>query len=260
MDQQRARAAGYCSAKGRLLATGILLRRAADTWWWLLPQDRLPGLVKRLRMFVLRARCTVQALDDHAVVTLAATVDLLPWHCDPATARIAWWGGRDLAVVHASKATALAIDEQALQRDIAAGWPWVTEATVEQFVPQMVNFELLQGVNFRKGCYPGQEVVARSQYRGTLKRRMFRFAVATADAAAGQEIFHSSDAEQPAGMVVQAAPTTAGAELLAELRWATRDHGSLHLGSAQGPALQELPLPYAVPLEATDESASGAPA
>ena len=87
--------------------------------------------------------------------------------------------------------------------DIRAGVPQILDATREQFVPQMVNFELVGGVNFRKGCYPGQEVVARSQYRGTLKRRTYLAQSASA-LQAGQELFHVADASQPAGVVAQA--------------------------------------------------------
>ena len=56
--------------------------------------------------------------------------------------------------------------------DLAAGIPWIGAATQDLFIPQTVNLELIQGVSFTKGCYPGQEVVARSHYRGTVKRRM----------------------------------------------------------------------------------------
>jgi hypothetical protein len=110
----------------------------------------------------------------------------------------------------------------------------------------MVNFELVGGVHFQKGCYPGQEVVARSQYRGTIKRRMHLFAT-TGTAQPGQEVFHSDEAAQPAGMVVNAAEAAgAGCRLLAEVKLAVLDSGSLHLGSADGPLLQRLPLPYSI--------------
>jgi folate-binding protein YgfZ len=94
--------------------------------------------------------------------------------------------------------------------DVGAGIPRIAAATQEQFVPQMINFELIGGVNFRKGCYPGQEVVARSQYRGTLKRRMWRVHGEGDVPAAAAEIFRPEDPEQPCGMVVNAAPTPAG--------------------------------------------------
>ncbi|MFX5351224.1 tRNA-modifying protein YgfZ, partial [Acinetobacter baumannii] len=77
-------------------------------------------------------------------------------------------------------------------------------ATADQFVPQMVNFEVLGGVNFQKGCYPGQEVVARSQYRGTIKRRAV-LVHSAGPLLPGQAPFAASDPGQPAGMGVQSA-------------------------------------------------------
>jgi folate-binding Fe-S cluster repair protein YgfZ len=114
----------------------------------------------------------------------------------------------------------------------------------------MLNYELVGGVDFQKGCYPGQEIVARSQYRGTIKRRMFLFEVG-GEASAGQEVFHSADPAQPAGMVVNAAPMTGGrSAALVEVKLAMLEAGSLHLGAAGGPPLARGELPYDVPLEA----------
>jgi folate-binding protein YgfZ len=122
-----------------------------------------------------------------------------------------------------------------------------TPATVEQFVPQMVNLELVGGVDFQKGCYPGQEVVARSQYRGTLKRRMQRFD-ADATLAPGVEVFHAADPGQPAGMVVNAAPAPGGGwSALVEVKLAALDGGGLHAGGADGALLRRAALPYALP-------------
>jgi folate-binding Fe-S cluster repair protein YgfZ len=102
-------------------------------------------------------------------------------------------------------------------------------------------------VNFQKGCYPGQEIVARSHYRGTIKRRMFLFDV-DAPATAGQEVFHSADPGQPAGMVANAAPRPdgVGSSALVEIKLAALDGGSIHLGTADGALLTRRELPYAV--------------
>ena len=113
----------------------------------------------------------------------------------------------------------------------------------------MVNFEVLGGVNFRKGCYPGQEVVARSQYRGTLKRRMAVCEVQDTSAVAGMEVFDLQDPEQPAGMVVNATVDPSGAPralVLAELKLASQVEGRLRLGSIDGPALSLRTLPYTI--------------
>ena len=110
----------------------------------------------------------------------------------------------------------------------------------------MLNFERVGGVDFQKGCYPGQEVVARSQYRGTIKRRMFLF---DADVAPrpGVEVFHADDPRQPAGMVVNGAPHPRGGwSALVEAKLAALEGGALHLGSPEGPALRALELPYSL--------------
>jgi folate-binding protein YgfZ len=128
---------------------------------------------------------------------------------------------------------------------VASGVATIETATVDQFVPQMLNYELLGGVDFKKGCYPGQEIVARSQYRGTIKRRTFLFN-SEVPASAGQEVFHSDDPAQPAGLVANAAGNSA----LIELKLSTLGHGSMHLGAADGPRLSQAELPYDVPIEA----------
>jgi folate-binding Fe-S cluster repair protein YgfZ len=113
----------------------------------------------------------------------------------------------------------------------------------------MVNLELVGGVNFQKGCYPGQEVVARSQYRGTLKRRAFALTGPSAMTPA-QEIFHSADPAQPAGEVALSGRLSEGCfAALVELKINATREGSLHLGASDGPLLQLSDLPYAVPLE-----------
>jgi folate-binding protein YgfZ len=128
--------------------------------------------------------------------------------------------------------------------EAASGVVRIAAATADKFVPQMVNFEVVGGVNFKKGCYPGQEVVARSQFRGTLKRRAFLVHCDSA-LAAGQEVFHDSDAEQPCGLVAQAAPAPAGGwDAIVSMQVAAADHGRLAVGAAAGPTLSLLPLPY----------------
>jgi folate-binding protein YgfZ len=130
--------------------------------------------------------------------------------------------------------------------DIHAGVPQVTQPTQEQFVPQMVNFELIGGVNFKKGCYPGQEIVARSQYLGKLKRRMVLATLPNAAARAGDEVYSSDDPDQPSGMIVNAAPNGAGgADALVEIKLAALEHEVRH-GSAGGTPLAFLALPYAI--------------
>jgi tRNA-modifying protein YgfZ len=117
----------------------------------------------------------------------------------------------------------------------------------------MLNYELLGGVDFKKGCYPGQEIVARSQYRGTVKRRTLLFSANT-PAQPGTEVFHSDDPGQPAGLVVNTAlaPGDAVSAMLVEVKLAALLSGSLHVGGADGPLLTRLALPYALPVDAPE--------
>jgi folate-binding protein YgfZ len=253
-----ARLAGYCSAKGRLLASFTIWRPAADEVLLACSADLLAPTLKRLSMFVLRAKCKLSdasaELPLHGVAGPAALAagDVGHWAARP--------GGMGLRLADAQGvARALFIgtapDLPPLE---ASAWQWlevasgvarIVGATVEQFVPQMINLELVGGVNFQKGCYPGQEIVARSQYRGTIKRRAFVFQAA-GPATPGQELFHSSDAAQPAGLVANAASIGERHLLLAELKLALLDGGSLHLGRADGPLLTRAEMPYPVPLDA----------
>jgi folate-binding protein YgfZ len=257
-----ARLSGYCTAKGRLLASFIVWRMGDDAFGLLCSADLAAAVRKRLSMYVLRARCRVDdASSEWSVFGLAGaaaqrlTEGAKPWSV---LQRGAQWlialpaagqAARGLLVQPAgAPAPSLpALDAQAWSLlEVLSGMPRITAATVEQFVPQMVNFELVGGVHFQKGCYPGQEVVARSQYRGTIKRRMHLFAT-NGTAQPGQEVFHSDDATQPAGLVVNAAEVAGlGCRLLAEVKLAALEGGSLHLGSADGPLLQRLPLPYPI--------------
>lgn len=261
------RLAGYCSAKGRLLATLLAYKTGADEVLLALPAELLPTTLKRLSMFVLRAKCKLS--DASAALKLwglagAAARDWLGSTAPAAVWRVERLGealvmrlpdAADampryalLQPAHAAAPALPALAEADWQwLEAEAGLAWVRQATVEQFVPQMLNLELLGGVNFQKGCYPGQEIVARSQYRGTVKRRTFLFAADAAEAQIGQEIFHSADPEQPAGLVAAVARREGRVLLLAETKLAALDGaGSLHLGSAGGPVLSQRALPYAI--------------
>ncbi|HEX6363343.1 MAG TPA: folate-binding protein, partial [Albitalea sp.] len=213
-----ARLAGYCTAKGRLLATFVAWRAAPDEILLACHASVLPATLKRLSMFVLRARCKLT--DATAEVPLAGAVgEAAARHVEGLPA----WGKRDIAGGQAIRLPDAAGRTRALLAgridagaealpleawrwlEVQSGVPTVEAATVEHFVPQMLNFELIGGVDFGKGCYPGQEIVARTQYRGAIKRRMFLFD-ADAPARAGEEVFHSADPSQPAGLVADAAP------------------------------------------------------
>ena len=134
--------------------------------------------------------------------------------------------------------------------EVQSGIAMISQPVFEAFVPQMLNYESVGGVNFKKGCYPGQEIVARSQYRGTLKRRAQVVGSAVL-LQAGEEIFHDADPGQPAGRVVLAGTLPgSGPVALVEVKLAALHGGALHAGAADGPLLQLRALPYAIPTEA----------
>ena len=271
-----ARLAGYCSPKGRLLAT-MLAWKTPESIMLQVPREILPATQKRLQMFVLRAKAKpADVTDAHAILGLsgaAATAVLSKWFASiPATTysnttsdagtlirvadaldspRYIWATTPDFAIASWSELiqalTPANVDTWHLT-DIQAGIPQVTLATQEKFVPQMINFEVIGGVNFKKGCYPGQEIVARSQYLGKLKRRMMLATIDTQEAAAGMDVFSSDDPEQPCGMIVNAARSAQNEmACLAEIKTSALEAGSIHLGGIQGPALRFQALPYALP-------------
>ncbi len=263
LGQGQATLAGFCSPKGRLLASFVVWRDDAQTFWLACSADLLAPTLKRLSMFVLRAKCKLgDASAAFATWGLAGptaasvAADLAPW-------QTAVRDGRRLIRLPdgagVPRVLLLQPAEQpspALPPLDADTWRWlevhsgvvrVVAATVEQFVPQMVNFELVGGVDFQKGCYPGQEVVARSQYRGTLKRRAMVFS-SGAELAVGQEVFHEADPGQPAGLIALAARRPGGdSAALVEVKLAALDGGRLHAGAADGPLLQRGALPYPIP-------------
>ena len=263
LSKDRVRLSGYCTAKGRLLASLWVWRIADDGFGLLCSADLAAPLLKRLSMYVLRAKCKLDDASAELTVWGLAGAAAVQWLGDAAVAPgrtalrdVAWLLGLPSAegqarhlLVQPAQAAAPALPplDQSLWRrlEVTSGVPRITAATVERFVPQMINLERVGGVDFQKGCYPGQEVVARSQYRGTLKRRMHLFATDAA-AQAGQELFHSDDPTQPAGMVVNAASDASGTRLLAEVKLAALDSGSLHLVTAEGPVLRRLDLPYSI--------------
>jgi len=269
LGSDRARLGGYCSPKGRLLASFVFWKAEADTLLLACSADLLAPTLKRLSMFVLRAKCKLADASAElalwglagadAQAWLGADAPAAPWvmarRGDAQVIRLPDAEGQPRwLLVQPAEAAAPALPALAPEAwawlEVRSGVNRIVAATVEQFVPQMVNLELVGGVNFQKGCYPGQEIVARSQYRGTLKRRTQAFDSAAA-LAPGQEVFHSADPAQPAGMVALAAPRPGGgSSALVEIKLTALQDGSLHLGAADGPLLTPGALPYALPADA----------
>jgi hypothetical protein len=269
LDASQARLAGYCSPKGRLLASFVIWSPQPGEVLLACHESVLPATLKRLSMFVMRAHCRLS--DASAEISLFGVMDQ---RARDATSAMGDWARRidgegvewiRLPDVHGvarawqvrkgSDATTLPAlqSKGALDAwkclEVDSGVAIIETSTVDAFVPQMLNFELIGAVNFQKGCYPGQEVVARSQYRGTVKRRTFLFTCAE-PLCAGDEVFHSADASQPAGLVVAAAQGAADPSYraLVEVKLIAMQSGSLHVGAAGGPRLVQRALPYEVPV------------
>jgi tRNA-modifying protein YgfZ len=237
-----ARLGGYCNVKGRLMAGFILVRPEPETIDLLLPRELLAPLQKKLSMFVLRAKAKLfdAELALHGLAGEAVPADLPVWGRRGALIRLPDALGQRRALSFEAPALPALAPEAWAWLQLHAGIPWITAATSEHFVPQMINWELLGGVNFKKGCFPGQEVVARSQYRGTVKRRAQR--LSGASAAPGTELLHNGEA---VGEVVLGAEWQGEAGVLAELQLSAWE-GDAPITLADGRPLTRATLPYAV--------------
>ena len=260
-----ARLAAFCNAKGRMQASFVVFKRSPDEILMICSRDILPATLKRLSMFVMRAKAklsdasdefTLYGLSGDAVThqggdvsrvwskidtnTASETASLVVLPPAEGTARALW-----CAPAGAPPPVLPAIELSQWQwLSVRSGVAMITQPIFEAFVPQMLNYESVGGVSFKKGCYPGQEVVARSQFRGTLKRRAY-IVHSSVPLSVGQEVFHSADADQPCGLVAAVANAPAGEfDAIVSIQTAAALDGSLTAVSASGPALTLLPLPY----------------
>lgn len=259
LDLQHARLAAFCSAKGRMQASFIGFKRAADDILLICSRDLLAQTLKRLSMFVLRAKAKLtDATGDFQILGLIGDAvpeaTSAPWtlrtdgtshtvHLYPAAGQPrAMW----IAPVGTPAPQGNALSPETwLWSEVASAVATLSAPVYELFVPQMLNYESVGAVNFKKGCYPGQEVVARSQFRGTLKRRAY-LVHAEQPLTVGAEVFAANDAEQATGTVVQAAPSpTGGWDALVSMQTSSATE-ALTSPSPEGVALQIQPLPYAL--------------
>jgi tRNA-modifying protein YgfZ len=262
----QSRLAAFCSAKGRMQASFVVIKTAPDTVLLVMSLDLLAQTLKRLSMFVLRAKVKMTdatgqwqlrgLLGDSARAVLDKA---LPWQTagadgshavalypavlgDTQVPRALWLGAPSQALPAGAEVST----EVWSWSEVMSGVTLVTQPLFEAFVPQMLNYESVGGVNFKKGCYPGQEVVARSQFRGTLKRRtaLVHSPVALT---AGQDVFTPTDPEQPCATVVLSAarPDGQGFDALISGTLESQQSG-WSVGSVQGEALGLLALPYAL--------------
>jgi folate-binding protein YgfZ len=278
VDERHSQLGGLCNPKGRLLASFRLFRHG-DSHYLCLPAEMVEGVINRLRMFILRSRVTLEEASDtfvHLGLSGEETRTVLQDFAGELPAEPGQVTSQDSQVIVAipgihpsyevfttvDQATALwdklnvrsaPVGAEAWRLlDIQAGIPVIYSQTREAFVPQMINLQLIDGVSFKKGCYTGQEIVARMQYLGKLKRRMYRARVnVSAAPQPGDALFCASDPEQSCGQLVSVAGhPDGGCAVLAVIQISHAEGGeSLHLGSLDGPPLRLEPLPYPFPDE-----------
>ncbi|WP_416548608.1 YgfZ/GcvT domain-containing protein [Limnohabitans sp. DCL3] len=262
----QARLAAFCSAKGRMQASFVVIKTAPDTVLLVLSLDLLAATLKRLSMFVLRAK--VKMTDATGQWQLrgllgdsvrAVMGEAGPWQTSSREGVFtvalypALLGGtkipRALWIAPAEKALPAGGDVPTKVwqwAEVMSGVTLVSQPLFEAFVPQMMNYESVGGVNFKKGCYPGQEVVARSQFRSSLKRRT-ALVYSPVALTAGEHVFTTTDPEQPCATVVLGAarPQGQGFDALVSGTLESLESGWRH-ASAEGAQLTLQALPYAL--------------
>lgn len=263
IDAATLRLAGFCTPKGRLLAIFSIWREGED-FLLLVPQEILPGILKKLSMFVLRAKVK---LTDASAERVLLGVSPAPTFFDMALPVVSAIAAGQVIRLDATRALLCLAPEAAPARwaglsarahpvgsiawqwlEIAAGQPRIVGATQEIFVPQMLNMDLpgVAGVSFTKGCYPGQEIVARTHYLGKVKRRMVRARLTTA-ASPGTHVYALETGDQQCGALVSVASSPDGGfEALVSVQMSAVEAGEVHVGAPTGERLAFLPLPYAL--------------
>lgn len=241
--------AGWTDASGRLVALPRVWRDGMG-FGLVLPAAIAPAVCQRLRLYILRARVTarIEAAVIHGLWARAG--EFATGEGGGRYLELTGDDGRSLYIGPVPAAGPPHADGGErfpatawLHRDIRAGLPEIVAGTQNAFVPQMVNLDLLGGISFDKGCYVGQEIVARTHYRGRIKRRLLRFTAAGRVPPPGTAV-HA--ARGVTGQVVSAVAVDGGCELLAVV-YLDDLPGPLRLGDADGPLLERLPLPYAIP-------------
>jgi len=272
-DAVRAQFSSLNSPKGRMLATMLIWRNGGD-YLLQLPRVLCEPIRKKLSMYVLRAKVKISDASDEIIsfgLSGANAQEILGKQFGELPQLPLGFIGTEKAGVLKIGDTRFQISttaqfaptlRQSFSRhaqpvgsvcwdwlNIRAGIPIILPQTQEQFVPQMVNFEVIGGVNFKKGCYPGQEIVARMQYLGKLKRRMYPAHLDSGEAPQPGDEFFSADMEgQASGMIANVSPAPGGGfDVLAVLQVSSRETQTVHWKSLQGDTLKFLPLPYLLP-------------
>ncbi len=280
LSAARSQYSGYCTAKGRLLACLLLWQpgQRDGAVVMMLPRELCEPIRKRLSMYILRAKVKATDISAEQVFFGVTGTDATAWIAARGVVPAA-----DHDVIHSNGITLVKLPlnryliiapaalaatmEAALTQsiaaapeslwsmlDIEAGIPIVVAATQEQFVPQMVNFDFIGAVSFDKGCYPGQEIVARTHYLGKPKQRMVRAQISSPDVAdasdvprAGDKLYTAAFGDQASGVIVSAvASSEHHHEVLAVVQTSSIDGAHVHWKTVDGPALKIVALPYAV--------------
>ncbi len=273
VDETHSQLSALCSPKGRMLCNFRIFRRD-QTYYLVLPYELLEAALSRLRMFVLRSRVTLEDASD-ALMGIGASGNKIIEHLGDITGELP--GNIDEAIEYkdytiirvagvvprfevyglldAMQKLWQALDVHATPvgasvwelLNIKAGIPVITAGSIDAFVPQMTNMHLINGVSFTKGCYPGQEIVARMHYLGKLKRRMYRigFDASEKPEAGTSLVTETSTESQDIGTVLSAQQNPDGNyDALAVIQTSDAENSSLRLGDARGPEVTVLDLPY----------------
>ncbi|MDN3986500.1 CAF17-like 4Fe-4S cluster assembly/insertion protein YgfZ [Zwartia vadi] len=288
----QSRLAGYCTAQGRLLST-MVLGQAPNSEdvplvIGMMRQDILSAVLKRLSMFVLRSKLVLKTIESHVVGVAASQTNVqslsnvlghpLPideWETNHASTGIwiaapssglnassgeplrRWWwmasSEHHCACEALSHAFTIGLPSDWETQDIKTGLPWIESKTQDLFIPQTLNLELIGGVSFTKGCYPGQEIVARSHYRGTLKKRMVLGKVSAESAGIltpGADIFDVSQSGEPCGRLINVSTEKSGTQvfswLLFETTFEALDRQQLSTAAENGAMIETVALPYTI--------------
>lgn len=275
INLKKAQYGSYCNPKGRVLAS-FLLWRQDDNFFMQLPGSLAISIQKRLSLYVLRANVQLNDASDTLVrigiagqYAVALIEEITRTSCNLI---------QPTQVIHNENITIISLAHNRFELitpvenaatlwehfsqhakpvgancwkwlDIQSGIPIILPETQEQFLPQMINLDAIGGISFKKGCYPGQEIVARTQYLGKLKRRMFLAHIVTAEAVrAGDELYSIDMGDQSSGNIVNVALSpNGGVDILAVIQQSSVDSSPIRWQSLQGPVLQIKSLPYPLP-------------
>lgn len=262
LGDQDAKLTAYCSPQGKMLASFIILKLTEQEFLLLCSADLLEATLKRLSMYILRAKVQLSDVSHSlSLYGLVSTPGLQDFPaCEPWTYTSTQAALR-IAIPHVANLQRyidIGLDGSYLQQtdlphlsqqawawlEVSSGVSMVTQATRDKYIPQMLNYESIGAIDFAKGCYPGQEVISRSQFRGTLKRRL-HLVESQHMLTSGEEIFSRQDSAGEIIAVAHSIETPNNWRALAVLRSDMID-APLWTASPAEHSIEVLPLPYAL--------------